>query len=152
MDSDYDYDVSELYDSDNEESYTGLLGFLKNQDQEFEDTFLSGLCDYLTEELIDWDNCHGLVENELESHSWHTESDIVGYFQEQGLEIYLCFGKVIWEDVTMFFDRDHAQEFVDTFGYRHGKLRVYVKSGWESDQYREIIAAMIEGKLVWEGE
>ena len=50
----------------------------------------------------------------------------------------------------MFFDRDAAEAFCDTFGYRHGEMRVYVKSGWENDQFRDIIAAIIEGKLVWE--
>ena len=68
------------------------------------------------------------------------------------MELTKCFGKVIWEDVTMFFNRDAAEAFRVKYGYRYGKLRVYVKSGWENDQFRDIIAAMIEGKLVWEEE
>ena len=161
LDSDYSYDVEEVYDSDNCVAYEDLYSYFKDQDDEFDQEYLSKLLDILSIDLEDADDAEEYGDITSCCELWKKYEDEVGLEQDydvmeslsrEGLELTKGYGKVVWEDVTMFFDRDAAEAFRDTFGYRYGKIRVYVKSGWENDQFRDIVAAMIEGKLVWEGE
>ncbi|AUR86303.1 hypothetical protein NVP1084O_096 [Vibrio phage 1.084.O._10N.261.49.F5] len=161
LDSDYEYDVTSLYDYDNSESYGSLLEFFESQDEDFDEEHLPKLLDILcidlddeddAEEYGNYDCCSSVWQKYEDEVGLETEDDVVKDLSRHGLELTKSYGKTYWEDVTYFLTREPAEEFRDTFGYRHGKMRVYVKSGWESDQYRDIISAMIEGKLVWKGE
>lgn len=133
IDPEYSYDVTEIYDNDNAESYSSIVDFLVSQDEDFDEAHLTDLCDFVSEDYESGMTCKSVVESELEGSSWKSENDFVEFFKDRGVEITQCYGRYQWEDVTMFFTRGKAEEFCDTFGYRHGKLRVYVKSGWESD-------------------
>lgn len=158
LDSEYNYDVEEVYDSDNMVSYSNLLDYFQDQDEDFDEDYLPKLLDILNIDISDpedyeeygsYEHCSSVWEKYVDTIGLVSEEEVIESLSREGLELTKCYGKVMWEDVTMFFDRDAAEAFCDTFGYRHGEMRVYVKSGWENDQFRDIIAAMIEGKLVW---
>ena len=149
IDPEYSYDSTEVYDGCNMESYSGIVDFLDTQDEDFDNEHLQDLCDFVSEEYRSGMTCKSVVEKELEDSLWKTETDFVEFFQECGVEINLCYGSHQWEDVTMFFTREKAEEFCNEFKYRHGKLRVYVKSGWESEEYKSLIKAVLDGDLVW---
>ena len=158
LDSDYCYDIEEIHDGCNCVSYKTLLEYFQDQDEDFDEEYLPKLREFLSIDLEDEDwveyvdltSCSALWERYEGNIGLESEEDVIDTLSD--LELTKGYGKVVWEDISMFFDRDAAETFRDKFGYRHGEMRVYVKSGWENDQFRDIIAAMIEGKLVWEGE
>tara|TARA_Y100000588_G_scaffold170332_2_gene184171 strand:+ start:2678 stop:3286 length:609 start_codon:yes stop_codon:yes gene_type:complete len=161
LDPRYSYDVEEVYDSDNMVSYSNLLDYFQDQDEDFDEEYLPKLLDILNIDLSDhedyeeygsYEHCSSVWEKYVDTVGLVSEEEVIERLSQYDLDLIRCYGKVVWEDVTMFFDRDAAEAFCDTFDYRHGKMRVDVKSGWDNDQFRDIIAAMIEGKLVWEGE
>ena len=161
LDPRYSYDVEEVYDSDNCVAYEDLYSYFKDQDDEFDQEYLPRLLDILAidledpadaEEYGDITSCCELWKKYEGEISIDEDYDVMESLSREGLELTKGYGKVVWEDVSMFFDRDAAEAFCDTFDYRYGKMRVYVKSGWENGQFRDIVAAMIEGKLIWEGE
>tara|TARA_B100001105_G_scaffold249052_1_gene235510 strand:+ start:1830 stop:2447 length:618 start_codon:yes stop_codon:yes gene_type:complete len=159
LDIDHGWDVEEVYDQDNCVSYEDLRSYFKDQDGEFDEEYLPELLDILTIDLEEPDDaeeyggitsCYELWKKYEDEVGLEQDYDVMESLSREGLEITKGYGKVIWEDVSMFFDREAAETFRDRFGYRHGEMRVYVKSGWENDQFRDIISAMIDGKLVWE--
>ena len=159
LDPRYSYDVEEVYDQDDLIFYEDLLEYFRDQDDDFDEEYLSKLLDILDIDISDpedyeeygsYEHCSSVWEKYVDTIGLASEEEVIESLSREGLGLTKCYGKVVWEDVTMFFDRDSAEAFYDTFGYRHGEMRVYVKSGWENDQFRDIIAAMIEGKLVWE--
>lgn len=157
LDSESCYNVSEIYDEKNETSYASLEDFFKEQDEDFDKEVLPELLgllsidledDYDLQEYGSFSTCFEVWQKYQEEEGLLYEDNIIHYLED----VHKIYGKLIWEDFTMFLDRDAAEEFLANFRYRHGKMRIYVRSGWESQQYRDLISAMIEGKLVWNEE
>tara|TARA_B100001105_G_scaffold136402_1_gene109292 strand:- start:5643 stop:6221 length:579 start_codon:yes stop_codon:yes gene_type:complete len=149
IDSEYDYDVTSLYDNCNSESYDSLLDYLKAQDDDFDKEYLERVCDYLGEESAVWESCYEVVANELENHSWHTESDITEFLNDLGLEVHSCYGKTVYEDVDFLLTRTAAEEYIENWSYKLNSPRIYVKSMWQNDYMRSFIKSIMEGEIVW---
>lgn len=149
VDEDNDWDVQEVYDSCNCESYESILDYIKNQDEGFDKEHLENLCDYLSEEVFDWENCHDVIKNELEACSWYTEKDIVDFFNDSGLEIHMCYGKTVYEDVDFLLTRAEAEKYIDRWSYKLNSPRIYVKSMWQNNHMRDFIEAIMNGDIVW---
>lgn len=145
----YGYDVTEIWDHKDCQSYKGIVDFLDHQDEDFDIEHLQDLCDFVSEDYESGMTCKSIVEDEIDNVGRYSEDNFVEFFQENGVEITQGYGRHRWEDVTMFFTREKAEEFCNEFKYRHGKLRVYVKSGWESEEYKNLIKAILDGNLVW---
>jgi uncharacterized short protein YbdD (DUF466 family) len=163
IDPDYNYDVENMYDSNEGKSYSTLLEYFQDmEDEDFDGKYVKILFDILSIDIEDEDDyqefghletCWEVWKKYEEDYALELEEDIINNLTTyHGLELYKCYGKVYWEDVTYFLTREAAEEFRDTFGYRHGEMRVYVKSGWESDQYKGLIRALLDGNLVWKEE
>lgn len=149
IDPEFDYDVSEIWYDEACQGYNGIVDFLDSQDEDFDGKHIQALCDFVSEDYESGMTCRDIVEEELDNDIWKTEKDFVEFFQEEGVEINISYGRHQWEDITLFFTREKAEEFCNEFKYRHGKLRVYVKSGWESDEYKSLIESILDGDLVW---
>lgn len=161
VDSDYGYDKKCIHDNENCESYENLLEYFAGQDQDYDEEFLPDLLDMLSIDLEDdcdvqeyggLPSCFEVWKKYQEVCDLTSEEEVLQGLELRGSDLTLTYGSSTWEDVTMFLDRDSAEEFLASFGYRHGKMRIYVRSGWENNQYRGLISAMIEGKLVWNEE
>lgn len=129
LDSDYT-DNKCIYDHEECEVYYSLESFIENLDEE-------SLSHY---ELDDYET--PFLEMP-ESEQWDC--------LEQVDALSITGFDVTWEYVNCHFTREAAERFIERKKHDHGKMRIYVDSQYWAWEFKTIVDAMIDGKLVYKG-
>ncbi|CAM0112402.1 hypothetical protein VPH5P1C_0243 [Vibrio phage 5P1c] len=142
VDPDYSWDVQEIYDNNECESYKSVSKWLADIDECDQEP----LKDYLLARLED------SIEDIEEGNSLWDKSDLISAINDYHGEYYeltLCHGKSQYEDVDFLLTRTEAEAYIERWGYKLHSPRIYVKSLWQNDYMREFIKAIIDGDIVW---
>lgn len=128
LDTDY-VDDKCIHDHENDETYYSLQSFIETLDEDSLQYY----------ELNDYETPF------LEM----TESDQWDCLEQVG-SLSITGYQVEWEYVNCHFTKEAAKRFIERKRHDYGKMRVYVDSQYWAWEFRTIVDAILDGKLVYQ--
>jgi len=61
--------------------------------------------------------------------------------------VHICHGKYFWEDINCHLTRSAAEAFIKRKSHDYGELRVFVKSLYWCDEFKNLLNAIISGEV-----
>lgn len=74
-----------------------------------------------------------------------TQINILTEWNERN--VYICHGKYFWEDINCHLTRSAAEAFIKRKSHDYGELRVFVKSLYWCDEFKNLLNAIINGEV-----
>lgn len=74
-----------------------------------------------------------------------TQINILSDWNERN--VYICHGKYFWEDINCHLTRTAADAFIKRKSHDYGELRVFVKSLYWCDEFKNLLNAIISGEV-----
>ncbi|MCG5955811.1 ead/Ea22-like family protein [Acinetobacter baumannii] len=74
-----------------------------------------------------------------------TQINILSEWNERN--VYICHGKYFWEDINCHLTRSAAEAFINRKSHDYGELRVFVKSLYWCDEFKNLLNAIINGEV-----
>lgn len=74
-----------------------------------------------------------------------TQISILSDWDERS--VHICHGKYFWEDVNCHLTRSAAEAFINRKSHDYGELRVFVKSLYWCDEFKNLLNAIINGEV-----
>ncbi|MCU4548396.1 ead/Ea22-like family protein [Acinetobacter pittii] len=74
-----------------------------------------------------------------------TQINILSEWNERN--VYICHGKYFWEDINCHLTRSAAEAFIKRKSHDYGELRVFVKSLYWCDEFKNLLNAIINGEV-----
>lgn len=74
-----------------------------------------------------------------------TQINILSEWNERN--VYICHGKYYWEDINCHLTRSAAEAFINRKSHDYGELRVFVKSLYWCDEFKNLLNAIINGEV-----
>ena len=74
-----------------------------------------------------------------------TQINILSDWNERN--IHICHGKYFWEDVNCHLTRSAADAFIKRKSHDFGELRVFVKSLYWCEEFKNLLNAIISGEV-----
>ncbi|MBU3166914.1 ead/Ea22-like family protein [Acinetobacter baumannii] len=74
-----------------------------------------------------------------------TQINILSEWNERN--VYICHGKYFWEDINCHLTRSAAEAFIKRKSHDYGELRVFVKSLYWCDEFKNLLKAIINGEV-----
>ncbi|EOQ73075.1 ead/Ea22-like family protein [Acinetobacter lactucae] len=76
-----------------------------------------------------------------------TQFNILTDWNWNGHNVHICHGKYFWEDVNCHLTRSAAEAFIKRKSHDYGELRVFVKSLYWCDEFKNLLNAIISGEV-----
>lgn len=76
-----------------------------------------------------------------------TQFNILTDWNWNGHKVHICHGKYFWEDINCHLTRAAADEFIKRKSHDYGELRVFVKSLYWCDEFKNLLNAIISGEV-----
>lgn len=76
-----------------------------------------------------------------------TQFNILTDWNWNGHNVHICHGKYYWEDVNCHLTRSAAEAFIKRKSHDYGELRVFVKSLYWCDEFKNLLNAIISGEI-----
>lgn len=76
-----------------------------------------------------------------------TQFNILTDWNWNGHNVHICHGKYFWEDINCHLTRAAADEFIKRKSHDYGELRVFVKSLYWCDEFKNLLNAIISGEV-----
>ncbi|MDN8149928.1 ead/Ea22-like family protein, partial [Acinetobacter baumannii] len=74
-----------------------------------------------------------------------TQINILSEWNERN--VYICHGKYFWEDINCHLTRSAAEAFINRKSHDYGELRVFVKSLYWCEEFKNLLNAIISGEV-----
>lgn len=76
-----------------------------------------------------------------------TQFNILTDWNWNGHNVHICHGKYFWEDINCHLTRSAAEAFIKRKSHDYGELRVFVKSLYWCDEFKNLLNAIISGEV-----
>ncbi|WP_151827468.1 ead/Ea22-like family protein [Acinetobacter oleivorans] len=76
-----------------------------------------------------------------------TQFNILTDWNWNGHNVHICHGKYFWEDINCHLTRSAAEAFIKRKSHDYGELRVYVKSLYWCEEFKNLLNAIISGEV-----
>jgi hypothetical protein len=76
-----------------------------------------------------------------------TQFKILTDWNWNGHNVHICHGKYFWEDINCHLTRSAAEAFIKRKSHDYGELRVFVKSLYWCDEFKNLLNAIITGEV-----
>lgn len=76
-----------------------------------------------------------------------TQFNILSDWNWNGHNVHICHGKYFWEDINCHLTRSAAEAFIKRKSHDYGELRVFVKSLYWCDEFKNLLNAIINGEV-----
>ena len=97
-----------------------------------------------------------LLEMDIKDFRDFLEYEIVDEWYKENLspEVYMIHGNYKWVTHNMFLTRESAEEYVERrcSGLDNPDVNIWVESWWRNYEMKNLLKAIMDGKLVWNEE